>query len=112
MSDIMTPSPLPQQPRVFTRAEPGPYDILGLIFGILGFTFLPFVGAVTAVIMGHISRAKAFREDKSPAGMSTASLWLGYIGLVIFAIVLIVIIASAVHTAQPCDPSNVNWPNC
>ena len=54
--------------------------IISLVAGILGWTLLPFLGSIAAIITGHMARGEIRR---SPAtldgdGMAIAGLMLGY----------------------------------
>jgi hypothetical protein len=79
-----------------------------LVLGFTGFTVLPFLGSLLAVIFGHRSRGAAKRAGRRTSGLATAGVWLGWIGLAgstVMAIVIAVAITSAgngtVSTAAP-----------
>jgi type IV pilus assembly protein PilA len=63
--------------------------IVSLLCGIL---FFIFPSAVAAIIFGHISRSDIRRSGgrKTGAGMASAGLILGYVGVVMIPIILIV----------------------
>jgi len=79
--------------------------IASLVTGILGWTLVPILGSVAAIITGHLAK-KEIRESQgvlSGNGMSTAGLIMGYIQLgfiLVVAIVLIVLMLVA---------KNKNW---
>ncbi|MFD1245000.1 DUF4190 domain-containing protein [Paralysiella testudinis] len=52
--------------------------ILSLVFAILGWLVLPFIGALVAVITGHIGRKRA-KAGAPRGGMALAGLILGYL---------------------------------
>jgi hypothetical protein len=57
--------------------------LISLISGILGLTFVPFIGSIIAVITGSMAR-KEIRESSgmlSGEGLATAGLVLGWIGI-------------------------------
>ena len=63
--------------------------IVSLIFGILAYVFLPFVGAVIAVICGHSARSEIRRAPPGTIdgdGLALAGLILGWIQLAFTAI--------------------------
>jgi Domain of unknown function (DUF4190) len=65
-----------------------------LVFGILSWIALPFIGALVAVILGHAARSEIRRAPPGTIdgdGMAVAGLILGWVHLAIFigAIVLI-----------------------
>ncbi len=57
--------------------------IVSLVAGILGFTFLPFIGSIVAVITGIMARREieASRGALGGQGLATAGLVLGWVGV-------------------------------
>jgi hypothetical protein len=82
---------IPTQPKDSTMA------LLSMIFGISAYVVLWGIGAIVAVILGHLAK----NEIKKSAGMikgngmATAGLILGYvqIGLIVLSICVITILA-------------------
>ena len=78
MSDYQSPSTPPD-----VHATRSTMAIVSLISGILGWTLLPFLGSIAAIITGH--KAKKEIGDSmgqlGGAGMATAGLVMGYISL-------------------------------
>ena len=74
--------------------------VLALIAGILGFTCMPFIGAVLAVIFGRIGIKKAEQGLATNGAMARVGFWLGVISLVLsaigFAIIIILTIVAAI----------------
>ena len=70
--------------------------ITSLVFGILTWTFLPFIGAIVAVVTGNNAKKEIKNSNGSitGSGMATAGLILGWVhlGLTILAVVIIVIL--------------------
>ena len=65
--------------------------IASLVFGLLSWTLLPFLGAILAIVFGHSARAEIRRASPGQLGgdgMAVAGLILGWSHLVILAIVL------------------------
>jgi small-conductance mechanosensitive channel len=62
-----------------------PLAIVSLIAGILGWTLLPFLGSIGAIITGHMARAEIRRSSGSldGDGMAIAGLILGWLQVVI-----------------------------
>jgi hypothetical protein len=58
--------------------------IISLIGGITGWTVLPFLGAIVAVITGHMAQSEIKKSGGmiTGKGMATAGLIMGYIVLV------------------------------
>ena len=74
--------------------------VLALIAGILGFTCMPFIGAVLAIIFGRIGIKKAEQGLATNGAMARVGFWLGVISLVLsaigFAIIIILTIVAAI----------------
>lgn len=69
--------------------------IVSLIAGIIGWTIVPFIGSIVAVITGHLAK-KEIRESggtMSGDGMALAGLILGYtmIGLALLAMIIVIV---------------------
>jgi hypothetical protein len=81
-------SPPPMGPRTSTNA------IISLIGGIAGWTFVPFLGAIVAIIFGHIAKGEIKRSGGmvSGNGMATAGLVLGYLSIALGVCLLCVFI--------------------
>ena len=64
--------------------------VVSLVFGILGWTLLPFLGSLVAVVCGHMARGEIRRAQGALEGdgMVVAGLVLGYlvIGLSVLAV--------------------------
>jgi hypothetical protein len=57
--------------------------VIALIAGILGWTALPFLGSVGAIIIGHLARAEIRRNPNQDGdGMALAGLIMGYVMVV------------------------------
>lgn len=59
--------------------------IISLISGILGWSFVPFIGGIVAVITGHLAK-KEIREsggNLTGDGLATGGLVLGYANIAI-----------------------------
>ena len=78
--------------------------IVSLVFGILSWCVLPFVGAIVAIICGHMARSEIRNasDDRRMEGdgLAVAGLVLGYIQLalsilVIFLLVLMLVFGAA-----------------
>jgi hypothetical protein len=68
--------------------------IISLIFGIICWIGLPFIGAVVAVICGHVARGEIKRAPPGSIegdGMAVAGLILGYahLAMIVFAIMIV-----------------------
>jgi len=65
--------------------------IVSLVAGILSWFILPFVGAVVAIIAGHMARSEIRRERIDGDGMAVAGLILGYLNLLLSAAALLIL---------------------
>ncbi len=68
----------------------GIWSIVGLCIPYLGIT-AP-IGAIIAIILGVMGKKKA-KNAGAPAGMGTAGLVLGIVGLAIFIALIIIVVA-------------------
>ena len=62
--------------------------IISLVFGIVSWFALPIIGAIVAVVAGHMARNEIRRSNGAigGSGMATAGLVLGYAHLAVFLI--------------------------
>jgi len=66
--------------------------IVSLVFGLLGWSFLPMLGSLVAIITGHLARGEIRREPArlQGDGLAIAGLVLGY-AAVLMAVLAIMI---------------------
>ncbi|TAA42400.1 DUF4190 domain-containing protein [Pseudoxanthomonas winnipegensis] len=62
--------------------------VVSLVFGILGWSLLPTIGALVAIITGHMARAEIRRSQGAldGDGMAVAGLVLGWLHLVLLVL--------------------------
>ncbi|TAA28182.1 DUF4190 domain-containing protein [Pseudoxanthomonas winnipegensis] len=62
--------------------------VVSLVFGILGWSLLPTIGALVAIITGHMARAEIRRSQGAMEGdgMAVAGLVLGWLHLVLLVL--------------------------
>jgi hypothetical protein len=73
----------PEQPS-FTPAPPtSTTAIISLIAGILGLTFIPFLGSILALILGYMSKKEIEQSagSLSGEGLATAGIVMGWVGV-------------------------------
>jgi hypothetical protein len=82
--DLRRPVPYqPQYPQqLVIRSRTNALAGVSLGFGVAQF-MLPILGALIAVVCGHIARAQIRRTDEQGDGLAVAGLVLGYLGIVI-----------------------------
>ena len=64
--------------------------ILSLVFGIASWFALPFLGAIVAIVCGHIARGEIHRAAPGAIGgdgLALGGLILGYLHLLLFVVV-------------------------
>ncbi len=68
--------------------------VVSLVFGILGWTLLPLVGIIVAIITGHMALGQIRRSGgmQTGEGLAIAGLILGYLGLAIGLLVLMLVV--------------------
>ena len=70
--------------------------IVSLVSGLLGWTILPLLGSIAAIITGHMARAEIRREPENVEGdgLAIAGLVLGWasVALTLLVILLIVLV--------------------
>ena len=68
--------------------------IISLVSGILGWTMLPWIGSIVAIVTGHMARAEIARnaETMEGDGMAVAGLVLGWTMVAISLIALLLVI--------------------
>ena len=69
--------------------------IVSLISGILGWTVLPFLGSIVAIVCGHMARSEIRRSPQTQEGdgLAVAGLVMGYlvIALSILAVIAVIL---------------------
>lgn len=82
------------------RSTTSSLAIVSLIFGVLAWCMLPFVGALVAVICGHLARNEIRRAPADQRiegdGMAIAGMVLGYAQLVLSVLAVFFLIAALV----------------
>ncbi len=68
--------------------------IISLVSGILGWTILPFIASIVAIVTGHMARAEIRRSAGTMEGdgLAVAGLVLGYAMVVITLVGLMLIV--------------------
>lgn len=99
--------PPPYQPPAGPTTRSSVMAIVSLIGGIAGWTVLPFLGSVVAIITGHLAQSEIKKSNGmiTGKGMAVAGLILGYlsIALGICLICVLVILPLVGVTLIPWD---------
>ena len=58
--------------------------VVSLVMGIVGWTVLPFIGSLVAIITGHMARADIRRQPQSLEGdgLALTGLFLGWVAVI------------------------------
>ncbi|HET6553412.1 MAG TPA: DUF4190 domain-containing protein [Dyella sp.] len=70
--------------------------VVSLIFGIVCWLVLPFIGAIVAIVCGHLARGEIRRAEPGTMegdGLAVTGLVLGYVHLALALLAAVVIIA-------------------
>ena len=69
--------------------------VVSLVAGILSWVFVPLVGAIVAIVTGHMARSEIRREPErlEGDGMAIAGLILGYAQIVLTVLGILFILA-------------------
>jgi len=68
--------------------------VFSLVFGIVCWIAIPFIGAILAVVCGHSARAEIRRAPPGTLegdGMALAGLILGYVHLALFVLAIMIL---------------------
>jgi len=89
----------------YPMAKTNVLAVIALVCGVAQFVGL-FPAGIAAIVVGHIARKQIRQTSEQGDGMALAGLILGYIGLALAVIGIIVIIVLVAHTTQ----NHVNLP--
>ena len=74
-----------QQPGYASSSQTSTMAIVSVISGVLSWVALPFIGAVVAIITGHMARTEIKNNPGMQGnGLALAGLILGYLHVVVF----------------------------
>jgi hypothetical protein len=76
--------------------------VAALIFGLLSFICLPFLGPILAVVFGIIGLGKA-KQTGTGRGMSLAGIILGVIGMIAAIVVTVALVLAADDVSDTID---------
>jgi hypothetical protein len=70
-----------------------PLAVVSLVFGIATWTVLPVLGAIVAIVCGHLARGEIRRAPAAweGEGMALAGLVLGYVQLALMVLVMLLV---------------------
>ena len=85
-------NPMSEQLSSYRPAAPtSTLAIVSMVFGILAWCVLPFIGAIIAIICGHLARSEIRRapDRLEGDGLAIAGLILGYAAIVMAVVAVI-----------------------
>lgn len=70
------------------------FAVVSLVAGILGWTLLPFLGSLAAIIFGHMARGEIRRSNGQldGDGFAIAGLVMGWLSVAMWVLVVVVFI--------------------
>jgi hypothetical protein len=87
---------VPVQPgAAFSGQRTNSLAVAALVCGILQFIVFWVIGAIAAIVLGHIARNQIRQRGERGAGLALAGLILGYVGLALIVIIVVIVIAVA-----------------
>jgi hypothetical protein len=90
-------SPGVRRPAPQARHTSGPTNGMAIASMVLGIVWAGWIGSILAVAFGHVALKQIDRTDQAGRGMAVAGLVLGYLGLGILALIIVIIaIGSAI----------------
>lgn len=77
-----------------TIRQTSSFAIVSLVSGILGWTLIPLLGCIVAIITGHMARAEIRRQPDlyQGDGLAVIGLVLGYVGIAMAVIAVAVFV--------------------
>ena len=87
-SQLAQPTAYP--PAVYVAAPPtNSLAVVSLVAGILSWLLCPIVAAIVAVVTGHLARSQIRTSGESGGGLAIAGLVLGYVHLLVWAVIAV-----------------------
>jgi len=88
------PQPVPAPPPAAAPKQTSALAIVSLVAGLLGWTLLPWLGSLAAVITGHMARAEIRRSPDTLEGdgLAVAGLVLGWAMIIISVLAILAVV--------------------
>lgn len=86
VTEVVNPAPV-------MVAKTNVLAIVALISGVVGLTFVPFLGSIVAVVTGHMARKELRRTGEQGDGLALAGLITGYVGIGLGVLVTVLVLA-------------------
>jgi uncharacterized membrane protein YqjE len=74
--------------------QTSPLAIVSLVSGIVGWLLIPLLGAIVAIVTGHMARAEIRRQPETMEGdgLALAGMILGYAWFALMVLVVLVVV--------------------
>jgi Domain of unknown function (DUF1707)/Domain of unknown function (DUF4190) len=100
---VMAPVPVPPWRPVAPAPRTNPLAIASLVFGLaqpftLGLTTIP------AVVLGHVAHGQIRRSGERGDALATVGLVLGWIGISVLVLLMLVVAIVVRHSGTPAPP--------
>lgn len=92
MTDSSMPPSPPSRPASTVPAPTNGFAVASLVLGILGWTLLPALGSIGAIVFGHLARAQIRRQPAEGDGLAVAGLLLGWIAVALWLLGVLALI--------------------
>ena len=76
--------PAPPSPIAGTTTSTNGYAVASLVMGILGWSMIPLLGSIGAIVFGHLARAQIRRQPQQGDGLALAGLILGWVSIALW----------------------------
>ena len=92
--NLPPPAPVAAPAPAAPLRQTSPLAITSLIAGILGWTLLPWLGSLIAVITGHLARAEIRRNPATMDGdgLAIAGLVLGWVMILLSVLTILAVV--------------------
>ncbi len=87
------------------RSATNTLAVVSLVAGIASFVIVPLIGAVVAVITGHMARSQIRRTGEQGGGLALAGLILGYVHLALVVVALGIVVLFLIGFASLANRS-------
>jgi hypothetical protein len=88
------PTPPPLAP-VYAAYAPQPTNGLAIASMVLGIVWIYWVGSILALVFGYVALGQIKRTNQQGRGMAIAGIVLGWIGVAMIALLILVAIVAA-----------------
>jgi hypothetical protein len=84
MTDLADNPAMPTPPVPVPTSTTNGYAVASLVMGILGWSMIPLLGSIGAIVFGHLARAQIRRQPQQGDGLALAGLILGWVSIALW----------------------------